>query len=35
VPAEARAILKELLANVALERCRINPGYVRALGLRP
>jgi aryl-phospho-beta-D-glucosidase BglC (GH1 family) len=35
VPAEARAILQELLANVTLDRCRVNPGYVRALGLRP
>jgi hypothetical protein len=34
-PAEARAILKELLANVTLARCRVNEGYVKALGRRP
>jgi hypothetical protein len=33
VPAEARVILRALLESVAVERCRVNEGYVRALGL--
>jgi aryl-phospho-beta-D-glucosidase BglC (GH1 family) len=34
-PAEARAILKELLANVTLAKCRVNDGYVKALRPKP
>jgi endoglucanase len=30
-PERARAILQELLANIRVERCRTNEGYVRAL----
>ena len=32
---QGRRILAELLANLRFDRCRINPGYVRALGLDP
>jgi len=35
VPAEARSVLKGLLDNVTVARCRVNQGYVRALGLTP
>lgn len=31
LPSEARAILKELLSNLALARCRVNEGFVAAL----
>jgi len=31
--AQAQAALDELLANVRLEKCRINGEYLRALGL--
>jgi hypothetical protein len=33
VPAEAQSIVRALLESVAVPRCRVNPGYVRALGL--
>jgi aryl-phospho-beta-D-glucosidase BglC (GH1 family) len=33
-PTRARAILKELLDNVRVERCRRNDGYIRALTAR-
>jgi len=34
-PDQARQILQQLLANVALDRCRVNASYVKALGLHP
>lgn len=34
-PAAARQALSTLLDNIRLERCRVNPGYLRALGMKP
>ena len=34
-PDQARQILQQLLANIALDRCRVNASYIKALGLHP
>jgi len=34
-PDQARQILQQLLANIALDRCRVNASYIQALGLHP
>jgi Cellulase (glycosyl hydrolase family 5) len=34
-PEDARRMLRELLDNVQFSRCRVNPGYIRAMGLTP
>lgn len=33
-PEIAAAALKQLLENVKLEKCRVNAGYIEALGLK-
>ncbi|MBV9767178.1 MAG: cellulase family glycosylhydrolase [Acidobacteriaceae bacterium] len=30
---QSRAALNDLLANIRIEKCRVNPGYIKALGL--
>ena len=34
-PVQARQILQQLLANIAVDRCRVNQSYLKALGLHP
>jgi hypothetical protein len=33
-PAVTEAALQQLLENVKVEKCRINAGYIEALGLK-